>query len=344
MARTWSVPQGESFASLTASKAHRDPHAKAPVHATRHESRRGSLLLISALLTAIGIAGLNIDSQSLATVLLLAGAGLAAALILSAGRSFIAAADAPAQTETPLSPATPSRFAELLAEPRVNPNLDPAIWAKLTAHMSHELRTPLNAVLGFSELMSKEVFGPLGSSQYGDYARDIHASGRMLLKSAEDALAITALMTAPARKGPPQACRLKSVLDDVCSFARDDLASRDIAVEADIAPTIEVVGDRQAVRQILINLFAEASRSAATGAVLRTEASDASDSVVLSIVLSKKEGPEASNSDGFAIMLARTLCELSSARLAVMDTPSGERCWTVEFLAATQNDLFLKSA
>src|SRR5690606_31572571 len=134
----------------------------------------------------------------------------------------------------------------LLAEQQANTNLDRDVWAKLTAHMSHELRTPLNAVLGFSELMSKEVFGPLGSSQYGDYARDIHASGRMLLKSAEDALAITALMTAPARKGPQQACRLKSVMDDVCSFARDDLASRDIEVEVDIASAIEVVGDQQA--------------------------------------------------------------------------------------------------
>ena len=123
---------------------------------------------------------------------------------------------------------SPTRFAELGARPRSNPTLDTAAWAKLTAHMSHELRTPLNAVLGFSEMMSNEVFGPLGSSCYSAYARDIHASGRLLLKSAEDALAITALLTAPDRKGPPQISRLRAVSEDACAFAQCDLAMQSI--------------------------------------------------------------------------------------------------------------------
>src|SRR3546814_1946469 len=43
------------------------------------------------------------------------------------------------------------------------------------ANMSHELRTPLNAVIGFSDLMEKERFGPLGE-RYAGYARDIRQS------------------------------------------------------------------------------------------------------------------------------------------------------------------------
>ena len=56
------------------------------------------------------------------------------------------------------------------------------------AHMSHELRTPLNAILGFSEVVKTQLFGPVGSPQYLDYARDIWASGRQLLSIVDDVL------------------------------------------------------------------------------------------------------------------------------------------------------------
>ena len=47
--------------------------------------------------------------------------------------------------------------------------------------MSHELRTPLNAIIGFSEIIAKEIFGPVGKREYREYARDIHESGGLLL-------------------------------------------------------------------------------------------------------------------------------------------------------------------
>ena len=47
--------------------------------------------------------------------------------------------------------------------------------------MSHELRTPLNAVLGFSEVMKSELFGPHSAPAYKEYSADIHASGQHLL-------------------------------------------------------------------------------------------------------------------------------------------------------------------
>jgi len=206
--------------------------------------------------------------------------------------------------------------------------------------MSHELRTPLNAVLGFSELMSNEVFGPLGSSCYGDYARDIHASGRSLLKSAEDALAITALLTSPERKGPPQSCCLNSVLDDARAFAAPDLGARSISVACQLASDLNVIGEAQVMRQMLINLIAEASRVAKDGAVLRIEAIDMKDSVKLSVALDQGDADKASEGDAFPMILARTLCELSGAALTASATVGGGRVWSVQFLAATQNDLF----
>ncbi|RME94234.1 MAG: PAS domain S-box protein, partial [Alphaproteobacteria bacterium] len=49
------------------------------------------------------------------------------------------------------------------------------------ANMSHELRTPLNAIIGFSEILTRQLFGTLGDERYGEYAQLIHESGEHLL-------------------------------------------------------------------------------------------------------------------------------------------------------------------
>ena len=60
--------------------------------------------------------------------------------------------------------------------------------SEFLAMMSHELRTPLNAVIGFSDLMRMEAFGPVGSTRYRGYAGDIHDSARHLLSLINDIL------------------------------------------------------------------------------------------------------------------------------------------------------------
>jgi signal transduction histidine kinase len=60
--------------------------------------------------------------------------------------------------------------------------------ARFLAHLSHELRTPLNTVMGFSETMMRELFGPLGSARYVEYAGDIHRAGERLAALVSDLL------------------------------------------------------------------------------------------------------------------------------------------------------------
>lgn len=60
--------------------------------------------------------------------------------------------------------------------------------SQFLANISHELRTPLNAVIGFSEIMEEQMFGPLGDPRYRSYARDIGESGRHLLSLINDVL------------------------------------------------------------------------------------------------------------------------------------------------------------
>jgi signal transduction histidine kinase len=57
-----------------------------------------------------------------------------------------------------------------------------AAKTRFVANMSHELRTPLNAIIGFSEMLSSEIFGALGHARYKEYAGDIENSGKRLLE------------------------------------------------------------------------------------------------------------------------------------------------------------------
>ena len=41
------------------------------------------------------------------------------------------------------------------------------------ALMSHEFRTPLNAIIGFSDLVRSEAYGPIGNDLYKEYLQDI---------------------------------------------------------------------------------------------------------------------------------------------------------------------------
>ncbi|MFL5166608.1 MAG: PAS domain-containing sensor histidine kinase, partial [Microvirga sp.] len=60
--------------------------------------------------------------------------------------------------------------------------------ARFLATVSHELRTPLNAIIGFSEVVERELFGPLGNERYVSYVRDIRNSGEHLLSLINDIL------------------------------------------------------------------------------------------------------------------------------------------------------------
>lgn len=348
MARTWSVPQRGSIAAFSGFGSQ---HTGAPytAAASRNFTNRSLFLVLAAVLTAAGALIPQLSPDMLSSVFFLAGAGLAALVVMFPWQPLARdGADANQKRGEPerrsafnADTGRQMRFPELLVTPAMQPGLDRAAWAKLTAHMSHELRTPLNAVLGFSELMTNEVFGPLGSS-YSAYARDIHTSGRILLKSAEDALAITALLTAPERKRNRETSKIRAIVDDACAFVAPDLAALSIAVEIDIKGDTEIVGDHQATRQMLINLIAEASRRAAPGAVLRIETKAASEAVHLS--LSLINGVDVQPEDGFGIILARTFCELSGAELNSPVAENGEWAVAVRLLRAAQADLFATAA
>ena len=67
------------------------------------------------------------------------------------------------------------------------------IKSEFLANMSHDLRTPLNAIIGFSELMKRELFGPISNPRYEEYLLSIHSSGNQLLALVNDILDVSKL-------------------------------------------------------------------------------------------------------------------------------------------------------
>ncbi|MES1200398.1 MAG: PAS domain-containing sensor histidine kinase [Pseudomonadota bacterium] len=135
------------------------------------------------------------------------------------------------------------------------------------ANMSHELRTPLNAVIGFSEIMAKELFGKIGNDQYRQYASDIFDSGNHLLDLINDILDMAKieagkLTLAPRPLDPSvaidQAVRLTK--------RRAEEKGLQIIVDADNLPEIEA--DHRAVKQMLLNLLSNAVKFTDQGAIM----------------------------------------------------------------------------
>ncbi|MDE2445099.1 MAG: HAMP domain-containing histidine kinase [Alphaproteobacteria bacterium] len=123
------------------------------------------------------------------------------------------------------------------------------------ANMSHELRTPLNAILGFSEILERELFGPLTNSTYKDYAGDIHHSGQYLLGLINDILDISRI-EAGRREIRDEPFSLLEAMEHAAHLTELAAAEKEIQVAFDMQPgTPKILGDMRAVNQVVINLL-----------------------------------------------------------------------------------------
>jgi signal transduction histidine kinase len=126
------------------------------------------------------------------------------------------------------------------------------------AHMSHELRTPLNAVIGFSEIIARELFGPVGEKRYAEYARDIHASGTHLLNVIGDILDIS-----KAESGSTEidetTVAIPALATACLRLIEPRAAAGQVRVASELAHGLPLVrADERRLKQVLINLLANA--------------------------------------------------------------------------------------
>ncbi|KEA07569.1 ATP-binding protein [Agrobacterium sp. SHOUNA12C] len=154
--------------------------------------------------------------------------------------------------------------------------------SEFLANMSHELRTPLNAILGFSEILQDQMFGPLGSSRYNEYAKDIHDSGKHLLNVINDILDMSKI-EAGHIKLSCEKIDLAPLIEECLRLTSIPAACKNIHVEQSISSGIKLTADRRAMKQILLNLLSNSVKFTNNGGRIAVRTRKVDDAVVLTI-------------------------------------------------------------
>jgi len=142
--------------------------------------------------------------------------------------------------------------------------------SEFIAHMSHELRTPLNAVIGFSEIIAQEFYGPAGHPKYGEYARDIGDAGRSLHAKIGDILEF-ANIEAGRHPLNEEAVDLAALARSCVEEQEGRAFSRRISLSLAFGEPGRVRADSRAVRRILTNLLTNALTYTAEGGIVRLD-------------------------------------------------------------------------
>jgi len=143
------------------------------------------------------------------------------------------------------------------------------------ATMSHELRTPLNAILGFSEMMKSELYGPLGSAKYGDYAEDIHQSARQLLTIISDILDYAKSETGSFELEETE-LNATELMERAVRTCHQLAASKGVRVSVATPEwTPQIKGDGRLLHQILVNLISNGIKFTPSAGEVRVSVSHA---------------------------------------------------------------------
>ena len=209
------------------------------------------------------------------------------------------------------------------------------------ANMSHELRTPLNAVIGFADIISQQLFGPVGSDRYREYATLIRMSGAHLLEIISDILDLAKVeadrvVLDESEVDVPALLRVCTTL----VAGRAEQAGIRVAITAP-SDLPALTGDELRLKQIVLNLLSNAVKFSPAGSEVRLSAAvtDSGEmaicvsdrgcgmtpdeitlalqpfSQVTSSVAKSKEGT------GLGLPLARRMTEIHGGRLEVVSVP-----------------------
>ncbi len=143
--------------------------------------------------------------------------------------------------------------------------------SRFLANMSHELRTPLNAVIGFSEVMTREMFGPIGP-RYQEYSRLIHESGSHLLELINTVLDMSKI-EAGKFELHEELFDLGETVESAVRVLKIPAERAGVALQTAIAPQTRLVfADRRAIKQVLVNLLSNGVKYTPRGGMVRVGA------------------------------------------------------------------------
>jgi signal transduction histidine kinase len=122
--------------------------------------------------------------------------------------------------------------------------------------MSHELRTPLNAVLGFSDLLADERYGPLNERQQR-YVNHIHTGGKHLLSLISDILDLSKI-EAGRMELAIESIRVETIFGEVLSAMRPLADKKSQELSLSVEAGLAVRADSTRFKQVLMNLLGNA--------------------------------------------------------------------------------------
>jgi PAS domain S-box-containing protein len=146
---------------------------------------------------------------------------------------------------------------ELLAA-RERAELASKTKSRFLANMSHELRTPLNAIIGFSDIMVREMFGPIGNERYTEYVRIVNESGALLLELINDVLDMSRIEAGKYRLNVED-FEIREPIDAVVQMLSNRAMEKHLIIETRLTPpNLRAVADKRVLTQILLNLMSNA--------------------------------------------------------------------------------------
>ena len=126
------------------------------------------------------------------------------------------------------------------------------------ATMSHELRTPLNAILGFSDVMKRRMFGPIGSEKYAEYATDIHDAAAHLLNIITDILDLSKAEVGKLVLNEEDV-DLGECIEQTCRLLREKAAEAGLRLSFEPLPaSVTLWADARLIKQVILNLLSNA--------------------------------------------------------------------------------------
>ncbi|WP_340160905.1 ATP-binding protein [uncultured Hoeflea sp.] len=209
------------------------------------------------------------------------------------------------------------------------------------ARVSHEIRTPLNAIIGFSEMMVEERFGPIGSPRYLEYAHDIGNSGKHVLDIVNDLLDISKIEAGQVSM-EFVSVSLNDHLAESVALLQPMANSQRVIIRTSLSASVpEVVADQRSIKQIALNLLSNAIRYTPSGGQIVVSTSyEPSGNVVIrirdtGIGMNRKEleqamkpfgqvgtGPrQRGDGTGLGLPLTKAMVEANRAQFDIVSAP-----------------------